>query len=179
MEEYAGLESFGKANDAWIRVAQELGETAVRRALAGAGLGPQDVDALFFVTVTGVAAPTIDARLMNRLSLRAQVDGFRVYGDREDGAGRMRVIDHTGLIRLQRRNAIAKETTAGAMPRDLEALWAEAAGDGNAAVVLMHGLHLADLTGLGDLEQALAVAGSEVSGLCGEAPLILLASVGA
>ena len=115
----------------------------------------------------------------NRLSLRAQVDGFRVYGDREDGAGRMRVIDHTGLIRLQRRNAIVKETTAGAMPRDLEALWAEAAGDGHAGIVLMHGLHLADLTGLGDLEQALAVAGSEVSGLCGEAPLILLASVGA
>jgi len=80
MEEYAGLDTFGKANDAWIRVAQEVGEAAVRNALAAAGLGPGDVDTLIFVTVTGVAAPTIDARLMNRLSLRPDTKRVPVFG---------------------------------------------------------------------------------------------------
>jgi alkylresorcinol/alkylpyrone synthase len=33
LDAYAGLDTWGKANDAWIRVAQEVGEAAVRTAL--------------------------------------------------------------------------------------------------------------------------------------------------
>ncbi|HLX11127.1 MAG TPA: type III polyketide synthase, partial [Thermoanaerobaculia bacterium] len=55
IDEYAGLTTWGKANDAWIRVAQEVGGAAVSDALARAGLSPAAVDALIFVTVTGVA----------------------------------------------------------------------------------------------------------------------------
>jgi len=80
LEDYEGLDTFGKANDAWIRVAQEVGEEAVRDALARAGLGPGDVDALFTVTVTGVATPSLDARLMNRLRLPPQVKRTPVFG---------------------------------------------------------------------------------------------------
>jgi len=80
MEAYTELDTFGQANDAWIRVAQEVGEGAVRNALAAAGLDPTEVDALFFVTVTGVAAPTVDARLMNRLSLRPDTKRVPMFG---------------------------------------------------------------------------------------------------
>src|SRR5262245_10411439 len=71
LEQYEELDTWGKANDAWIRVAQEIGEQAVRQGLAAAGVRVADVSALFFVTVTGVATPSIDARLMNRMSLPA------------------------------------------------------------------------------------------------------------
>ena len=80
MEEYPRIESWGQANDHWIRVAQELGGEAVLAALAAAGLGTGDVDALFFVTVTGVAVPSIDARLMNRLRLPPTVKRVPIFG---------------------------------------------------------------------------------------------------
>ena len=80
IEEYGGLTTWGKANDAWIRVAQEVGEAAVLDALERAGLTPSDVDALIFVTVTGVATPSIDARLMNRLGLPPRVKRMPIFG---------------------------------------------------------------------------------------------------
>jgi alkylresorcinol/alkylpyrone synthase len=80
IDEYAGLTTWGKANSAWIRVAQEIGGTAVLEALERAGLTPADVDALIFVTVTGVATPSIDARLMNRLGLPPRVKRMPIFG---------------------------------------------------------------------------------------------------
>lgn len=78
--EYDGLTTWGKANDAWIRVAQEVGGEAVLDALRRAGLSTADVDALIFVTVTGVATPSIDARLMNRLGLPPRVKRMPIFG---------------------------------------------------------------------------------------------------
>jgi alkylresorcinol/alkylpyrone synthase len=80
VEAYERLDSWGRANDEWIRVAQEVGESAVRDALASAGLAPADVGALFFVTVTGVATPSIDARLINRMGLPADVIRVPIFG---------------------------------------------------------------------------------------------------
>jgi alkylresorcinol/alkylpyrone synthase len=80
IEEYDGLTTWGKANDAWIRVAQEVGARAVLDALGRAGLSPSDVDALIFVSVTGVATPSIDARLMNLLGLPSRVKRMPIFG---------------------------------------------------------------------------------------------------
>ncbi len=80
LEEYERLESWGQANDAWIEVAQEVGGRAVLDALERAGLGVEEPDALFFVTVTGVATPSIDARLINRLGLSPSLKRIPIFG---------------------------------------------------------------------------------------------------
>ena len=80
LEDYRPLTSFKARNDAWIAAATDLGEKAVRGALAKADLTPRDVDHLFFVTVTGVATPSVDARLMNRLGLREDVKRTPIFG---------------------------------------------------------------------------------------------------
>jgi alkylresorcinol/alkylpyrone synthase len=80
LEAYERLKTWGDANNAWIEVAQDIGEQAVRRGLDAAGLTLADVDALFFVTVTGVATPSIDARLMNRLGLSPHVKRVPIFG---------------------------------------------------------------------------------------------------
>jgi len=80
LEEYPRLTTWGRANDAWIEVAQQVGEAAVREALAGAGLSAAEVGAFFFVTVTGVATPSIDARLINRLALPPGVKRVPIFG---------------------------------------------------------------------------------------------------
>jgi len=80
LAEYPGLDTFKKSNDAWIRIAEELGAEAITRALDAAGLRPSDVDQLVFVTVTGLATPSIDAKLVNRLGLRRDVKRVPVFG---------------------------------------------------------------------------------------------------
>jgi alkylresorcinol/alkylpyrone synthase len=80
LEQYAGLTTWGQANDAWIRVALDVGETAMREALGAAGLGVEDVDALIFVTVTGIATPSIDARLVNRMGLPRRIKRMPIFG---------------------------------------------------------------------------------------------------
>jgi alkylresorcinol/alkylpyrone synthase len=80
LSEYPGLSDLKARNDAWVRVSTEVGEQAVRQALHRAGLTPADVDHLFFVTVTGIATPSVDARLMNRLGLRPDVKRTPIFG---------------------------------------------------------------------------------------------------
>ncbi len=80
LERYELLETFGQFNDVWIAHALELGERAVRSALARAGLEPRDLDAIVFTTVTGVASPSIDARLCNRLGLRTDIKRMPLFG---------------------------------------------------------------------------------------------------
>lgn len=80
IDEYSKIENWGQANDAWIRVAQDVGEQAVRKALEQAGLEPAEVDCFIFVSVTGVATPSIDARLVNRLGLPSRVKRLPVFG---------------------------------------------------------------------------------------------------
>lgn len=80
LEEYPALADLRSRNDAWVRVSTEVGEQAVRQALHRAGLVPRDVDHLFFVTVTGIATPSVDARLMNRLGLRPDVKRTPIFG---------------------------------------------------------------------------------------------------
>jgi alkylresorcinol/alkylpyrone synthase len=80
LEQYDELNSFDQANDAFVRVGTELGTRAIKRALEAAELCPWDVDALFFTTVTGVAAPSLDARIMNRLELKPDVRRVPMFG---------------------------------------------------------------------------------------------------
>jgi alkylresorcinol/alkylpyrone synthase len=80
LEAYPGLVGFGQTNGAWITAAVELGERAVTRALDQAGITASDVSAIFFATVTGIASPTIDARLINRLPFPANVKRTPIFG---------------------------------------------------------------------------------------------------
>jgi alkylresorcinol/alkylpyrone synthase len=77
---YPSLAGFGAANDAWIEVGLEVGERAVRNALDRAGLAPAEIGSLLFTTVTGVATPSLDARLANRLALRSDLRRLPLFG---------------------------------------------------------------------------------------------------
>ena len=79
-EQYPSIKTWGEANDIWIRVAQELGERALCLALHNAGLKPSDLSALLFTTVTGVASPSIDALLINRMGLPANIRRTPIFG---------------------------------------------------------------------------------------------------
>src|SRR5215469_13734639 len=61
---YEGMNTFGEANDVWI----------------GAGLQPRDLSAIFVTSVTGIAAPSLDARLANRMGLSPNIKRIPIFG---------------------------------------------------------------------------------------------------
>ena len=79
-EKYLSLDGFGDANDVFIEVGTQIAGEAVLDALRKVDLTPADVDAIFFTTVTGLATPTIDARLVNRIGLRRDVKRVPLFG---------------------------------------------------------------------------------------------------
>lgn len=79
-EKYYELDTWGKANDVWIQVAQELGEQALCRALHHAGVEASGLGALFFTSVTGISSPSIDALLINRMGLSKNIRRLPIFG---------------------------------------------------------------------------------------------------
>jgi alkylresorcinol/alkylpyrone synthase len=80
LHEYAEPLTFGQFNDRWIRVAQQLGEQCITLALKRAGLDRSKVDALITVSVTGIASPSLDALLINRMQLPLHIRRTPIFG---------------------------------------------------------------------------------------------------
>ncbi len=80
LPDYSSLREVGRANDRYIEEATDLGERALRGALEAAGLAGSDLDLLIVTSVTGVAVPSLDARLIPRLGLRPDVKRLPIFG---------------------------------------------------------------------------------------------------
>jgi alkylresorcinol/alkylpyrone synthase len=80
LQHYPSLIGFGANNDQWIKAAVDLGETAINNALDAAGITAADISAIFFASVTGIASPTIDARLINRMPFPVNIKRTPIFG---------------------------------------------------------------------------------------------------
>lgn len=80
IEAYPELKSWGEANQIWIDAACELGQNAICHALTRAGLSVQDPSAFFFVSISGVASPSIDAKLVNLMGLNRNIKRVPIFG---------------------------------------------------------------------------------------------------
>jgi alkylresorcinol/alkylpyrone synthase len=80
IEFYENMKTWGQANDVWIESGLELGEKALCRALLRAGLEPCELSAIFVTSVTGIAAPSLDARLANRMGLSRNIKRIPIFG---------------------------------------------------------------------------------------------------
>jgi alkylresorcinol/alkylpyrone synthase len=80
LADYAKLSGFTEANNTFIDVALTLGERAIREALDVAKVKPPEVDIVFSTTVTGLAVPTLEARLATRIGLRPDVKRVPLFG---------------------------------------------------------------------------------------------------
>ena len=77
---YTNLTRWGDANRVWLEKAEELGEKAIDLALERAGLKRSRIGALLTVSVTGIASPSLDAHLTNRMQLPADMRRTPIFG---------------------------------------------------------------------------------------------------
>lgn len=77
---YEADHTLDERNAAYIEAATDLCARAGRTLLARQGLDPQAIDRLIYVNTTGLATPSIDARLVNLLGLNRHVRRTPVWG---------------------------------------------------------------------------------------------------
>jgi alkylresorcinol/alkylpyrone synthase len=80
LERYPGLDGFGARNDVFLQVGVELGAQAVAGAITDAGLAAEDIALIMSTTVTGIAVPSLDARIAGRVGLRPDVKRVPLMG---------------------------------------------------------------------------------------------------
>ncbi|HEX8817192.1 MAG TPA: 3-oxoacyl-[acyl-carrier-protein] synthase III C-terminal domain-containing protein [Terriglobales bacterium] len=143
---YDGLTTWGRANDAWIEAAVDLGEQSLRQALLSSGMTMADLGAIFFVTVTGVASPSIEGRMINRMGLPVGIKRIPIFGLGcvAGAAGIARAADYVKAFPDQAAALVAVELCS--------LTWRE--DDVSAANLISSGL-------FGDGAAAVIVAGSE------------------
>jgi alkylresorcinol/alkylpyrone synthase len=80
ISDYGRIRSFRERNEIYTRVALEVGEVASRQALTRAGVAPGELGHIFLVSTTGIATPSLEARLANRLGIATLARRSPIFG---------------------------------------------------------------------------------------------------
>ncbi len=142
LDGYLPMDTWGKANNEWIQAAEELAEQALLGAVESAGLRLENIGAIFFVSVTGIASPSIEARLMNRVKLPLNVKRIPIFGLGcvAGAAGIARAADYVRAFPDQAAALISVELCSLTWQRDdlsmANLISSALFGDGAAAVIV-------------------------------------------
>ncbi|MEU7038745.1 3-oxoacyl-[acyl-carrier-protein] synthase III C-terminal domain-containing protein [Streptomyces sp. NPDC046237] len=153
LDRYRALGTFGETNRLFVELATDLAVEAAQRALGDAGVRPEEIDLVVSTTVTGVATPSLEARVATRIGLRSDVTRLPLFGLGCAGgaAGLARAHDHLSVrpdrmalllstelcsLTLQRGDMSMANLVAGSL-----------FGDGAAALVAAHSDRASTTTG--------------------------------
>lgn len=142
---YYDAHSWPDRNAVYLETAQALLEQAAREALERASLRATDLDAVVVVSTTGIATPSLDARLLDRLGFRRTIRRLPIFGMGCVGGA-------IGLARAAMMAQAVPESTVLLLVVELCALWfrrddfsksnivaTALFGDGAAAAILRSG----------------------------------------
>lgn len=77
--------SFEERNNLYIELATQYSVNVIQaclqnKAFLASSISPQDIDAIIFVSSTGIATPSIDARIMNKLAFSDRLKRIPLWG---------------------------------------------------------------------------------------------------
>src|ERR1700684_3880085 len=117
-------------------------QQAIWKALDHVGLEPSDISAIFFTSVTGIACPSIDARLVNLMGFPKNIKRTPIFGLGcvAGAAGIARAVDYVKAFPKQYAILLSVELCSLTWQEDDYSMAHMVAsglfGDGSAAVVL-------------------------------------------
>ncbi|MEU6988504.1 3-oxoacyl-[acyl-carrier-protein] synthase III C-terminal domain-containing protein [Streptomyces sp. NPDC046324] len=164
LDRYRALGTFGETNRLFVELATDLAVEAAQRALGDAGVRPEEIDLVVSTTVTGIATPSLEARVATRIGLRSDVTRLPLFGLGCAGgaAGLARAHDHLSVrpggtalllstelcsLTLQRGDMSMANLVAGSL-----------FGDGAAALVAAHSDRASTPTGAAGVSGPTVVA---------------------
>jgi alkylresorcinol/alkylpyrone synthase len=80
IEWYETLHDWSERNAIYLESAVDLLTRATQAALQQAGRNAEDIDAIVAVSTTGIATPSLDALLMERMGLRRTISRLPIFG---------------------------------------------------------------------------------------------------
>ena len=80
LEWYEGDHGWRERNQVYLQAAEALYEEAAAKALARAGVRADEIDILVTVSTTGIATPSLEARVAGRMGFRPDAERVPVFG---------------------------------------------------------------------------------------------------
>ena len=80
IEWYGLAHGWEERNALYLGAAQAMFDEAATGALAKAGLSPADIDGVVFISTTGIATPSIEARMMPAMGFRTDAARVPIFG---------------------------------------------------------------------------------------------------
>jgi len=77
---YGEEHTFAEKNNIFIEMAEKLGIKAIENCLHNKGIDLGEIEAIFTICTTGLATPSLEARIMNKLSFRPDVKRIPIWG---------------------------------------------------------------------------------------------------
>src|SRR5688572_28269689 len=80
LERYKEPNTFEERNNAYIETALKLGEQTICALLDHTQMSPQEIEQLTTISTTGIAVPSLEARLMNRIPFSPGMKRLPLFG---------------------------------------------------------------------------------------------------
>jgi len=80
LNEYASLDGFQDQNTEYVRYALEYSVKAINRCIVTAKINKDEITDIIFISTTGLATPSLDALIINKLRLNPHINRIPVFG---------------------------------------------------------------------------------------------------
>lgn len=79
-DDYLQIKTFTDSNDTFITIAMKLGANAINAALEKAGVRADEVDLIMATSITGIATPSLETRLVPIIGFRSDIKRIPIFG---------------------------------------------------------------------------------------------------
>ncbi len=80
IEYYSSLHSFQEQNEDYIHISLEYSIKAIEKSIADAQIKKEDITDIIFVSTTGLATPSLDALIINKMKLNENISRMSIFG---------------------------------------------------------------------------------------------------